>query len=77
MNTIVGSYGEELEQAFEFLMSLRIHHHHTQIAAGRKPDNFVDPEFLSALEKKTAREAFGLVAKLQGLVIERYKASIW
>ena len=77
LNTIVGSYGEELEQAFEFLMSLRIHHQHAQVAAGREPDNFVDPERLSALEKKTAREAFGLVAKLQGLVIERYRASIW
>jgi CBS domain-containing protein len=77
LNTIVGSYGEELEQAFEFLMSLRIHHQHAQIAAGREPDNFVDPDRLSALEKKTAREAFGLVAKLQGLVIERYRASIW
>jgi CBS domain-containing protein len=77
LNTIVGSYGEELEQAFEFLMSLRIHHQHAQVAAGREPDNFVDPARLSALEKKTAREAFGLVAKLQGLVIERYRASIW
>jgi CBS domain-containing protein len=77
LNTIVGSYGEELEQAFEFLMSLRIHHQHAQAAAGREPDNFVEPGRLSALEKKTAREAFGLVAKLQGLVIERYRSSIW
>jgi CBS domain-containing protein len=76
-NTIVGSYGEELEQAFEFLMSLRIHHQHSRVVAGREPDNFVDPNSLSALEKKTAREAFALVAKLQGLVIERYRASIW
>jgi CBS domain-containing protein len=77
LNTIVGSYGEELEQAFEFLMSLRIHHQHAQVVAGREPDNFVDPDRLSALEKKTAREAFSLVAKLQGLVIDRYRASIW
>jgi CBS domain-containing protein len=76
LNTIVGSYGEELEQAFEFLMSLRIHHQHAQAAAGREPDNFVEPDRLSALEKKTAREAFGLVAKLQSLVIERYRSSI-
>ena len=77
LNTIVGDCGEELEQAFEFLMHLRIHHQHAQVAAGLEPDNFVDPDRLSALEKKTAREAFGLVAKLQGLVIERYRASIW
>jgi len=77
LNTIVGSYGEELESAFDFLMSLRIHHQLAQVAAGKEPDNFVDPDRLSALEKKTAREAFRLVAKLQGLVIERYRASIW
>jgi CBS domain-containing protein len=76
-HTIVGRYGEELEQAFEFLMLLRIHRQQAQAAAGREPDNFVDPQELSALERKTAREAFGLVAKLQGLVIERYRASIW
>ena len=51
-NTIVGRYGEELEQAFEFLMLLRIHHQHAQAAAGLEPDNFVDPDKLSALEQK-------------------------
>ena len=76
-HTIVGRYGEELEQAFEFLMLLRIHHQQAQVAAGREPDNFVDPSKLSALERKTAREAFGLVAKMQSLVIARYQASIW
>lgn len=76
-NTIVRRYGEELEQAFEFLMLLRIHHQHARAAAGLEPDNFVDPDELSALERKTAREAFRLVTKVQGLVIERYRASIW
>jgi len=76
-NTIVGRYGEELEQAFEFLMLLRIRHQLAQSTAGLGPDNFVDPDELSALERKTAREAFRLVTKVQGLVIERYRASIW
>jgi CBS domain-containing protein len=76
-NTIVGRFGEGLEQAFEFLMLLRIHRQQAQVAAGLEPENFVDPNTLSALERKTAREAFGLVAKVQGLVIERYRASIW
>jgi CBS domain-containing protein len=75
-HTIVGSYGEELEQVFEFLMSLRLHHQLGQVADGREPDNFVDPDSLSALERKTAREAFALVSRLQNLVIERYRASI-
>lgn len=76
-HTIVGRYGEELEQAFEFLMLLKIHHQQVHVATGRGPDIFVDPSKLSALERKTAREAFGLVAKIQSLVIARYQASIW
>jgi CBS domain-containing protein len=76
-HTIVGRYGAELEQAFEFLMFLRIHHQQSQVTAGLEPDNFIDPNELSALERKTAREVFGLVAKVQGLVIARYRASIW
>jgi CBS domain-containing protein len=76
-NTILGRYGEELEQVFEFLMFLRIHHQQAQVAAGLAPDNFLDPNELSALERQTAREAFGLVAKVQGLVVARYRASLW
>ena len=36
-NTIVGRYGEELEQAFEFLMLLRIHHQQRRWPPGRSP----------------------------------------
>lgn len=76
-HSIVGRFGEELERAFEFLMLLRVHHQQSQVTTGQAPDNFVDPNALSALERQTAREAFGLVAKVQGLVIIRYRASIW
>jgi len=47
------------------------------IHRGLGPDNFVDPDELSALERKTAREAFRLVTKVQRLVIDRYRASKW
>jgi signal-transduction protein with cAMP-binding, CBS, and nucleotidyltransferase domain len=57
-------------------MHLRLHHQLAEVAAGGEPGNFLDPNLLSALEKKTAREAFRLVARLQNLVIERYRASI-
>ena len=66
-------YSEELEHAYEFLMLLRIHHQFEQIKAGQKPDNFINPDQLSSLEKKTLKEAFHLMTKMQGLVSEKYK----
>lgn len=73
---IVGKYAEELEHAYDFLMLLRIHHQFEQIKAGQKPDNFINPNQLSNLEKKTLKEAFQLMTRMQGLVVERYKQII-
>ncbi|HWR58159.1 MAG TPA: DUF294 nucleotidyltransferase-like domain-containing protein, partial [Thermodesulfovibrionales bacterium] len=72
----VREYAEGLEQAFEYIMLLRIQHQFGQIESGNVPDNFINPNTLSNLEKKTLREAFHLIAKLQNLIIEKYKALI-
>lgn len=76
-HTIVEEYADELEHAFEFMMLLRIHHQFAQIEAGTEPDNFINPEKLGAMEKKTMREAFGLISRIQDVLIERYKPLIW
>jgi CBS domain-containing protein len=76
-HTIVAEYADEIEHAFEFIMLLRIHHQYGQIARGAEPDNFVNPNTLSNLERRTVKEAFLLIARIQDLVIERYRASIW
>lgn len=69
-------YSEELEHAYEFLMLLRIHHQFEQIKTGLKPDNFINPNQLSNLERKTLKEAFHLMTRMQGLVTEKYKPFI-
>lgn len=76
-HTIVKDYADELLQAFEFMMLLRIHHQFEQIESGNNPDNFINPNRLSNLEKRTFKEAFHLISKLQDTIIERYKALIW
>jgi CBS domain-containing protein len=76
-HTIVKEYADELEHAFEFIMLLRIQHQLEQIEAGKKPDNFINPQKLSNLEKRTIKDEFHLISKMQGLVIERYKPMIW
>jgi len=75
-HAIVKEHVEELRHAFEFIMLLRIQHQFEQISEGVKPDNFINPNKLSNLEKKTIREAFHLVSSLQELIFERCKAFI-
>jgi CBS domain-containing protein len=76
-HTIVTEYGDDFEHAFEFIMLLRIHHQYEQIISGHAPDNFINPNRLSNLEKRSIKEAFQLVSKVQDLIIERYKSLIW
>jgi len=77
MHTIVEEYADDFEQAFEFIMLLRIHHQYEQISNGVAPDNFINPKRLSNLEKRSIKGAFQLVSKVQDQIIERYKALIW
>ncbi len=77
MHTIVEEYADDFEQAFEFIMLLRIHHQYEQISNGVAPDNFINPNGLSNLEKRSIKGAFQLVSKIQDLIIELYKALIW
>jgi CBS domain-containing protein len=57
----------EITHAFEFLMLLNVHHQYEQIRTGIPPDSLLDPAQLSNLDKKTLREAFLLIARLQNL----------
>lgn len=76
-HTIVRDYGEDLLQVFEFLMLLKIHHQNEQIKAGQEPDNFINPNELLTLEKKTLKEVFHFISKLQEMVMEQYKPAVW
>jgi CBS domain-containing protein len=77
MHTIVQEYADDLEQAFEFIMLLRIHHQYEQISNGVAPDNFINPNRLSNLEKRSIKGAFQLISTIQDLIIELYRALIW
>ncbi len=76
IHPVVKEYADELAHAFEFIMFLRIHHQFEQLKTGKNPDNFINPNTLGNLEKKTLKEAFNLIAKLQGAIIETYKPMI-
>ena len=74
---IIKEHGDELEHAFEFIMLLRIQNQFEQIKERMQPDNFINPDRLSNLERRTIKEAFQVVTGVQDLIIERYKAMIW
>jgi CBS domain-containing protein len=77
MHTIVEEYADDFEHAFEFIMLLRIHHQYQQIRSGQEPDNFINPNRLSNLEKRSIKEAFQIISRVQDQIIERYKSLIW
>jgi len=57
-------------------MFLRMKHQYEQVIQGMMPDNFINPETLSNLEKKLLKDTFHLISKLQDILIERYKLMI-
>jgi CBS domain-containing protein len=63
----------DLRDALEFLAFLRIQHQSRQVAAGRNPDNFLDPEEISNFERTQLKDAFAVVATLQGVLAQRYR----
>ncbi len=75
-HTIVREYAEELEQALDFLLLLRVHSQFRQSSDGAGVDNFITPSRLTNLEKRTIKDSFHLIARVQDLVLERYKAVI-
>ncbi|HWR71739.1 MAG TPA: DUF294 nucleotidyltransferase-like domain-containing protein [Nitrospirota bacterium] len=69
---VIDEVGDELSQAFEFITLLRIHHQVERLDAGAAPDNFVNPSVLSNLEKRTLRESFQVISKVQENLIDIY-----
>jgi CBS domain-containing protein len=62
------AHTEDIEHALEYLLTLLIHHQLELIEKGRTPDNFINPEHLANIEKKTLKETFQLIATLYDLL---------
>lgn len=59
------SGGSDLVDAYDLICDLRLQHQANQIRAGAKPDNFMVPDTLSALERNHLKDAFAVVKTLQ------------
>ena len=65
---------ENLEDALEFIASLRIQHQASQIRHGRKADNYVPPSELSELEREHLKHAFRVIQTMQETMVKRFGA---
>ncbi|MEZ5841723.1 MAG: putative nucleotidyltransferase substrate binding domain-containing protein [Hyphomicrobiales bacterium] len=59
------SGADDLIDAFDFISKMRLEHQARQIRDGVKPDNFMAPGSLSALERRHLKDAFGVITTLQ------------
>ena len=59
------SGGRDLLDAYDFITDTRLKHQAGQVRGGKRPDNFLRPSSLSALERKYLRDAFEVVKSLQ------------
>ncbi|MDK2957932.1 MAG: hypothetical protein PWQ57_3430 [Desulfovibrionales bacterium] len=66
----------EAAEAFEFILHLRLTHQLGLAEQGLPPDNYIDPGALSALERRTLKEAFGLIGRMQAFLRERFRLNI-
>ena len=57
--------GGDLIDAYDLIVELRLRHQTAQIRAGLKPDNYMVPDTLSALERNHLKDAFSVVKTLQ------------
>lgn len=71
--SVIAPHTRELEQAFEFLMGLRLQHQFRRRAAGEEADNFIAPRDLSRLDARTLQESFRQVSAVQAAISEQYR----
>ena len=69
--TLSRASGSELDEAFRFLMDLRLRHQAAQVRAGAAVDDFIDPHELGTIERSGLREAFRSIrGEQQALAVE-------
>jgi CBS domain-containing protein len=63
---------DDLRDAFNVIMLVRVRRHVSILQAGGEPDNYVNPDELSIIQRTMLKEAFKTIDKLQHLLRVRY-----
>lgn len=67
---------KDASESYEFLMQIRLVHQLECTEQGLEPNNRIDPGKLSDLEKRTLKEAFGVIGKLQSYLKDAFRLNI-
>ena len=63
---------DDLRDAFNVIMLIRVRHHVNVLRQGGVPENYVNPDELSIIQRTMLKEAFKTIDRLQGLLELRY-----
>jgi len=63
----------ETVEAYEFQTQIRLVHQLRMLESGQQPDNYIHPAELTDFEKQTLKEAFGVIARIQGYVKTEFR----
>ncbi len=61
-------------EAYELQLQLRVVHQLSQIERGKLPDNFINPEQLTPLEKRMLKDAFTVIETIQSVLDKMFPA---
>ncbi|MFH0730367.1 MAG: DUF294 nucleotidyltransferase-like domain-containing protein [Pseudomonadota bacterium] len=67
--------GNDLQEAFNLLMLLRLRNHLDQLNQGKELDNYINPDELSLIQRSVLKTAFKSIEQLQGRIEIRYGIS--
>ncbi|WP_418318807.1 DUF294 nucleotidyltransferase-like domain-containing protein [Piscinibacter sakaiensis] len=72
-NVLPPGRGQDLHDTLEFISTVRIRNQADDLAAGLEPGNSIEPDKLSAFERKNLRDAFMILAEAQTFLKFRYQ----
>ena len=62
----------QARQAYEFQMQLRLHHQQALDEEALEPDNFIDPEQLSEMDRRSLKDALGVIGDIKGYIKDAF-----
>lgn len=67
------AFAEELIEAYNFLLEIRLKERLYKVQIGQKPDNYINPARLSKLERDLLKDVFKIVDKLKKFLFAHFK----
>ena len=67
------AFAEEIIEAYNFLLEIRLRERLYKINIGQKPDNYINPSRLSKLERDLLRDVLKITDKLKKFIFNHFK----